>query len=144
MIQQSIQRQQRHIFNRFQGNSPRYPQRQRGITGIAIALILVMIAFFAMVAIRLFPVYMEHFNVVTHLNSLSEEVGASKKTNAEIVSTLEKRFGLDDVKHVTSDDIFIEREKGGLVTVAIEYEVRTPALANVDMVVSFVDEVELK
>ncbi|MBL1276222.1 MAG: DUF4845 domain-containing protein [Ectothiorhodospiraceae bacterium] len=135
---------QRSQMRRLLRSPLRGPQRQRGLTGIAIALILVLIAFFAMVLIRLFPVYMEHFNVTTHLKSLAEEVGASKKTNVEIIATLVKRFDLDDVKHVTSDDIFIEREKGGLVIVAIEYEVRTPAMANIDMVVSFVDEVELQ
>ena len=120
------------------------PQHQKGMTGIAMAFILVLIAFFAMVIIRLFPVYMEHFSVSSHLKSLAEESGASAKTNAEIVSTLRKRFEIDDVKNVKEEHIFIEREKGGLVTVAVEYEVRTPAISNVDMVVSFVDEVELK
>lgn len=120
------------------------PQHQKGMTAIAMAFILVLIAFFAMVLIRLFPVYMEHFSVKSHLKSLADESGASTKTNAEIISTLRKRFEIDDVKNVTDEHIFIEREQNGPVTVAIEYEVRTTALANVDMVVSFVDEVELK
>lgn len=120
------------------------PQHQKGMTGIAIALILVLIAFFAMVFIRLFPIYMEHFSVTSHLKTLSSESGASSKTNSEIISKLTKSFDIDDVKNVTKEHIFIEREKGGLVTVAVEYEVRTPAISNIDMVVSFVDEVELQ
>ncbi|NOX91852.1 MAG: DUF4845 domain-containing protein, partial [Gammaproteobacteria bacterium] len=63
--------------------------------------------------------------------------------NTEILSTLNKRFSIDDVKNVTNENIFIERRKDGSMVIAIEYEVRTPALGNVDMVVSFVDEVEL-
>ncbi len=121
----------------------RHPHRQQGLTAIAIILILAMIGFFAMITIRLFPVYMEHFNVSSHLKTLAKEAGASKQTNGEILRTLNKRFDIDDVKHVSKDDIFIERHKDGSVLVAIEYEVRTPAIANVDMVVSFVDEVEL-
>ena len=120
------------------------PRHQKGMTGITMALILVLVAFFAMVVLRLFPIYMEHFSVTSHLNTLSKDVGASQKTNAEIISKLTKSFGIDDVENVTSDHIFIEREKGGVVTVAVEYEVRTPAIANIDMVVSFTDEVELK
>ena len=120
------------------------PRQQKGMTGIAMALILVLVAFFAMVVLRLFPIYMEHFSVTSHLNTLSKDVGASQKTNAEIISKLTKSFGIDDVKNVTRDHIFIEREKGGVVTVAVEYEVRTAAISNVDMVVNFVDEVELQ
>lgn len=121
----------------------RHPHRQHGLTAIAIVLILAMVGFFAMITIRLFPVYMEHFSVASHLKDLSQEAGASKKTDQEIFSTLFKRFDIDDVKHVTRDNVFIERNKDGSVVVAIEYEVRTPAVANVDMIVSFADEVEL-
>ena len=125
----------------FQGKRLR---QQKGMTGIAMAMILVLVAFFAMVVLRLFPIYMEHFSVTSHLKTLSKDEGASQKTNSEIISKLTKSFGIDDVKNVTGEHIFIEREKGGVVTVAVEYEVRTPAISNIDMVVSFVDEVELK
>jgi len=121
----------------------RHPHRQQGVTTIAVILILAMIGFFAMIAIRLFPVYMEHFSVTSHLKSLSEEAGITEKTNSEILNTLNKRFSIDDVKNVTDENVFIERNKDGSMLIAIEYEVRTPALGNVDMVVSFVDEVKL-
>jgi hypothetical protein len=120
-----------------------YPHRQQGITAIAMVAILAMVGFFAMIAIRLFPIYLEHFSVVKHLENVSKEAGIKEKTNAEILGTLDKRFQIDDVKHVTHENIFIEREKGGSMIIAIEYEVRTPALANVEMVVSFVDEVDI-
>jgi len=121
----------------------RRPHRQQGLTAISVVVILAMIGFFAMIAIRLFPIYMEHFSVTSHLKSLSEEAGITEKSNSEILKTLSKRFSIDDVKNVTDDNIFIERNKDGSMLIAIEYEVRTPALGNVDMVVSFVDEVEL-
>jgi len=121
----------------------RHPHRQQGLTAISVVLILAMIGFFAMIAIRLFPIYVEHFSVVSHLESLAEETGITKKTNGEILSTLNKRFSIDDVKNVTDENIFIERNKDGSMLIAIEYEVRTPALGNIDMVVSFVDEVTL-
>ena len=61
------------------------PGREKGMTGIAIALILVLVAFFAMIILRLFPIYMEHFSVTSHLKTLSKDAGASKKTNSEII-----------------------------------------------------------
>jgi len=130
-------------MNKLTRRLERHPHRQQGLTAITITLILVLVGLFAMIVIRLFPIYMEHFSVAAHLENLSEEAGIKKKTNAEILRTLNKRFSIDDVKHVSDDDIFIERNKDGSMVIAIEYEVRTPALGNIDMVVSFVDEVTL-
>lgn len=118
-------------------------KKQEGITGIAIAAILVMIAFFALIAMRLFPIYMEHFSVTTHLNNLAEDSATKGKTNGEILNKLTKSFEIDDVKNVTNEHIYIERDKGGGITVAVEYEVRTAGIGNVDMVVKFSDEVEV-
>lgn len=116
-------------------------KQQKGMTAIAMALILAMIGFFALLAIRLFPIYMEHFSVVSHLNSLAEDVSTKDKSNQEILSTLNKRFDIDDVKNVKSENIFITRNKDKSMLIEVEYEVRTPAVGNVDMLVSFLDEV---
>ena len=116
-------------------------KQQKGMTGIAMALILVMIGFFAMLALRLFPVYLEHFTVTSHLNSLAEDASIKDKTNKEIFSTLRKRLEVDDVENVKKENVFIERNSDKSILIAVEYEVRTPALGNVDMLISFVDEV---
>ncbi len=116
---------------------------QRGVTGITMMLIVALIAFFSLIAIRLFPVYLEHFKVSSHLENLVTEAGANKLTDKQIRRTLAKRFDIDDVEHVRPEDIFIEHPDRNTTIIAIEYEVRTPAFGNVDMVISFVDEVEI-
>ncbi|MCK4586704.1 MAG: DUF4845 domain-containing protein [Gammaproteobacteria bacterium] len=117
--------------------------RQDGMTGIGIAIILGMIAFFVLIAMRLFPVYMEHFSVTTHLENFASDPSAKNKSNGEILKKLMTSFQIDDVDNVKREHIFIERHKGGGMTVAIEYEVRTSGIGNVDLVVAFVDEVEI-
>lgn len=116
-------------------------KRQKGMTAIAMVLVLGMVGFFAMVAIRLFPIYLEHFSVASHLNSLAEDASVKDKSNREILSTLKKRFDIDDVKNVKEENIFIERNKNNSIVIAVEYEVRTPVIGNIDMMVSFIDEV---
>ncbi len=117
--------------------------RQRGVTGITMILIVALIAFFSLIAIRLFPVYLEHFKVSSHLESLAVEENTGKLSDNEIRKTLAKRFDIDDVENVRPEDIFIERPDRDTLIIAIEYEVRTPAFGNVDMVISFIDEVEV-
>jgi len=116
-------------------------KRQKGMTAIAMVLVLGMVGFFAMVAIRLFPIYLEHFSVASHLNSLAEDASIKDKSNREILSTLKKRFDIDDVKNVKEENIFIEHNKNNSMVIAVEYEVRTPVIGNIDMMVSFIDEV---
>ncbi|HEB92866.1 MAG TPA: DUF4845 domain-containing protein [Gammaproteobacteria bacterium] len=117
--------------------------RQRGVTGITMILIMALIAFFSLIAMRLFPVYLEHFKVSSHLESLAVEESTGKLSDNEIRKTLAKRFDIDDVENVRPEDIFIERPDRDTLIIAIEYEVRTPAFGNVDMVISFIDEVEV-
>jgi len=121
-----------------------HPSRQRGMTAISMAFILALVLFVVALVIKLFPIYLENFSVAAHLKSLAEDSATASMTDKQILSTLKKRFDLDDVTHVSDDDIFIERSKGGPMIIAVEYEVRTPAFGNVDMVVSFVDEVEVR
>ncbi len=118
-------------------------KKQEGMTGIGVAVILGMIAFFALIALRLFPIYMEHFSVTTHLENLSSEGVVKGKNNTEIMTKLMKSFQIDDVKNVKREHVYIVRNKGGGMTIGIEYEVRTSGVGNVDMVVSFSDEVEI-
>ena len=118
-------------------------KKQEGITGIAIAAILVMIAIFALIAMRLFPVYMEHFSVTTHLENLAADGETKKLSDREILGKLQKTFQIDNVDNVKNEDIFIERLEGGDMKITIEYEVRTPGLGNVDLVAVFSDEAEV-
>lgn len=117
--------------------------RQNGMTAIGMAIILALIAFFALLALRLAPIYLENFSVSSHLKRLAAESGTKSLSDHEIYSTLEKRFQIDDVKNVNREHISIDRQ-GGAMVIDIDYEVRTPAVGNVDMVVSFKEEAIVK
>lgn len=118
-------------------------QRQRGMTPIAIILMLAVGAFFVAVVLTLFPIYMEHFSVKSHLKGVKEEAETSNLTNKDIMKGLLRRFDIDNVKHVTEDDIDIEPTDDGHRSVVIDYEVRDHFMGNIDIVASFHDEVIL-
>lgn len=118
-------------------------KNQKGITAIGMAIILALVAFFALIALRLTPIYLEYFSVSSHLDRIASDSQTKSMTNEEIYDKFIKTFQIDDVKNVTRDEIFIDRQ-GGELTLSVEYEVRTPALANVEMVVSFSKEAVVK
>lgn len=119
-------------------------QHQKGVTAITMALVLALVAFLALIALRLFPIYMENFKVSSHLKQLASDSDTKNKTDKDLLDTLFKRFSIDDISNIKRENVFIERPQSGPMVIAIEYEVRTSAVGNVDMVVSFVDEVEVR
>lgn len=118
-------------------------RKQQGVTMITIALGLVLLAFFVLIAITLWPVYMEHFNVSSHLERLEADPKVKSMTQDEIRSTLLKRFGIDDVKSVGRSDIVITGDPGSGYTVEVDYEVRKEFMGNVDLVIVFNDSVTI-
>lgn len=114
------------------------------MTAIAMAGVVVIAAFLGLIGLRLFPIYMEHFKVASHLEDYTKDPDLFTYSDKQILDGLLKRFQIDDVVHVTKDEIFIERSGKKSGVIAIEYEVRKTAIGNVDMVVSFEDEVEVR
>ena len=117
-------------------------KRQQGMTAISIMALLVIAGVIVLLGLRLFPIYMEHFKAHAHLEELSHEAGIAEKSDAEIIKAYFNRLQIDDVNNVKRDNFFIEHRDDGTLVLAVEYEVRTHALGNIDMVVSFVDEVQ--
>lgn len=119
-------------------------KKQQGVTMITVALGLVLLSFFVLIAVTVWPVYMENFNVSSHLQRMESDTRVKGMTKEEIRSTLIKRFGIDDVKNVTASDIIINGDPGGGYTIEVSYEVRKEFLGNVDLVIFFEESVEVK
>jgi len=112
-------------------------RKQQGVTMITIVLGLVLLAFFVYIAITLWPVYLENFSVNSHLERLADDPQAKSMTKTEILNTLQKRFGIDDIKSVRAQDISIAGESGDGYDLELDYEVRKHFMGNIDLVIVF-------
>lgn len=115
--------------------------KQKGLTGISIMVIIIVIAFAAVIFLKIMPIYFDSFKVGDVVSSLKEERGLGEKPNSEITSMILKRLDVNMVSDVTKDHIFIEKIKNEVV-IDVEYEVRKPLFGNLDVVVSFKKSVE--
>lgn len=113
---------------------------QKGLTAISWAVLIAVLSFFAMLFLKLFPLYMENFGVASSLKSLQNE--DRSMDIIEIRDLLSKRLDINDVENVKTKNISIIR-KGSSYTVEVDYEVRVPFAFNVDLVVSFNNEAEV-
>jgi hypothetical protein len=119
-----------------------YPSRQTGMTLIGFLLMFALIGFFTLLVLKLVPIYLEHFKIVSSLNSLQKEPDLGVKTKEEILSLLQKRWNINMVDDVTAKDVQITKQ-GGHVKVQVAYEAVEHIMGNVDALVSFDDAIEV-
>jgi hypothetical protein len=115
-------------------------RQQRGMTAIGWLIVLALIAFFTLITLRLAPLYMEFYKVVSVLESLQKEPGVTRKTKAEIRTLISRRFDVNDVSGVSAKQASIV-PKGDVLTVGINYERRVSVFGNIDVVAKFNKEV---
>ncbi|HEY0180962.1 MAG TPA: DUF4845 domain-containing protein [Dokdonella sp.] len=116
-----------------------------GITLIGFIIVLCVLGFFAYLAMRLVPMYVEYFGVVKAMEQLRSEPGSAQKSVEEIRRDLSLKF---DTQYVDDADvppsaIQVVRQ-GGASTLRIAYEKRVPFMYNLDLVGKFDKSVNLR
>ncbi len=118
--------------------------KQRGITLIGFAILLVVVGFFAYAAMKLVPVYSEYMGVVKSMNLLKAEPGIGDKPIEEIRGMLNVKFDTQYVDDTAIPPQNIQlRKQGGATSLRIFYDRRIPFVYNVDLLVSFDKTVDL-
>ena len=117
---------------------------ERGVTMIGWLILLVPIGLIVYVGIRLTPIYLNYFRVVSALEQLATDFKSDAPVNVVAMrSSLEKRFDVDYVDHPTPKEIDFHRDGDHWVAVA-DYEDIAPVIYNVSLLVQFHKQVELK
>lgn len=116
----------------------------RGITLLGFLILLCVAGFFAYIAMKLVPVYIEYFGVVKAMEQIKNEPGAAQKSVEEIRRDLNVKFDLQyvDEHDIPPQAIQLKREAAG-PTLRIAYEKRVPFMYNIDLVASFDKSVNL-
>ena len=94
-------------------------------------------------ALKVFPVYMEYFSVQTSIETLADDPNIKNMSVRKIRTLLNKKFNMNAVTSVKAADAKI-RKSGGEIVFNLDYEVRKEYIGNVDIVLSFSDEFEIR
>lgn len=111
-------------------------RKQQGLTAISFLILLMVFGFLGMIAMKLFPVYLEHFKVSSALDGVGSDSRAKDASDDEIKEMIMKKLQIDDVRDLTKDDIEIGKS-GQNRYVTIQYETRVNMVGNVDAVVKY-------
>ena len=109
---------------------------QRGITLIGFVIVLGLVGFFAYIAMKLVPMYSEFYAVKQAIKGLQQEPGIANRDPAKIQDLFFRRLYISYAENVKPEHVKIERVDGGW-TMSVDYEVRKPLMANLDVVGKF-------
>jgi hypothetical protein len=112
-------------------------RNQQGMTLLSFIVILVVVAFFGYILMRLFPVYSEYYSAVTDIKAVTQTAGAENESMEKIRDHLYRRFQISYVDSIDLEkNIKMFKDKDGK-TLQLKYEVRRPLMYNLDFVAKF-------
>jgi len=118
------------------------PNKQKGMTAIGWLLVIAVVVIFALVALKLIPVYLETYKIGASMESLVTDTSAHNKSPAQLRTLLLKRLDINMIYDIKADDIDITRSTNGY-TIEIDYEPRVNLFGNLYFVVVYDKTVEV-
>lgn len=114
-------------------------KQQQGITLIGFIFVLIIAGFFALMAMRLVPSYVEYFGVVKAMNSLASEPGSANKSLSEIRNQLNFKASFQYVGDDTlgrPQAVRVDRSRGK-ADLVVDYEKKVPFIYNISFLLHF-------
>lgn len=111
-------------------------RNQSGMTLIGFVLVLAVVGVFIYMGMKLVPMYSEFYAVKTALRDVANESDVSQEDPARIKDLFFKRLYISYAENVKAEDVKIARKDSGYV-MTVDYEVRRPLIANIDVVGHF-------
>ncbi len=88
---------------------------QRGMTLIGMLLLIVVIAFMALIAMKVVPMYVQYYTIKSTIESVRKEPQLAQMSPTDIQNAIQKRFDIGYVENVTARDLKIRNDRSGRV-----------------------------
>jgi hypothetical protein len=111
-------------------------RKQKGLTLVGFLMVLGLLIFTTYIGLRIGPIYLEYYSVVSAMNGVASERGSAQYTPFEIKRKVLDRLYLSySAENVQEKHIKVVRRNG--IQLRVTYEVRKPVIGNLDAVASF-------
>lgn len=119
-------------------------KKVEGITLIGFVILLIVAGFFAYMAMRLIPMYVEYFGVLKSMDQLRQDPRAATMALNEVRAELSLKFSTQYVDDTSVPPTAISLKKeAGASTLRVNYEKRVPFIYNIDLVATFDKSINL-
>ncbi|MDG4555397.1 MAG: DUF4845 domain-containing protein [Candidatus Competibacter sp.] len=89
--------------------------KQYGMTVIGMLLLIIVIAFVALIGMKVVPMYIQVFTVKSTIDSIRKEPQLAQMSPIEIQNAIQKRFDIGYVNNISARDLKIRNDRGGRV-----------------------------
>lgn len=118
------------------------PRLQRGLSMPLLVLIICIGGFFIMVGFKIIPLYAENRYIISALNSLAADPeGLHRMTTNEIRTQLRRFYTINNIRSEGAQNIEIDKQSARTL-VSINYETRVPLILNIDLILSFENQLD--
>ncbi len=90
-------------------------QWQRGMTVIGMLLLIVILGFMALVAMKVVPMYIQYFTIKSTIESIRKEPQLAQMGAIDIQNAIQKRFDIGYVDKITARDLRLRNDRTGRV-----------------------------
>ena len=111
-------------------------RNQGGMTLLGFIIVLAVVGVFAYMGMKLVPMYTEFYSVKRSLADLAKEPGAGQMESSRVRTLFFRRMEMSYVESVKPEHFKVIRNDRGM-EVTVQYEVRRPLIANLDVVGRF-------
>jgi hypothetical protein len=115
---------------------------QQGYTLISLIFMLGIFGFFVLLGMKIGPIYLDHSKVKSALAAIKEMKDIDSLGEADIRSSLDKRFNMNYVSDIKAQDVKIIK-RGNYLKVQANYEVVEKIVGNASVLVQFDDVIEV-
>lgn len=123
-------------------------KHEKGLSFIGMLLAMASVIVLGILALRVTPVYLQHYAVIRALHSLNAmpEKDASGDLSANEMTvrrTLMKQFEIDNVDDVNENNITLTAGESDKLKITIQYQVTRPFIGNISLLFTFNDSQEV-
>jgi Tfp pilus assembly major pilin PilA len=109
-------------------------KHERGLTLIGLILVLGVASFFALLAMRLVPAYLEFFSIKRILTEVaSNSSGGSVK---DVQAAFDRRAAIDSITAIRGADLAVEKNGDGY-SISASWEQKVPLVSNISALIEF-------
>ena len=102
-----------------------FGRRQRGMTVIGMLLLIIVIAFVALIAMKVVPMYVQYFSIKSTIESIRKEPQVAQMSAQDIQNAIQKRFDIGYVDNIMARDLKIRNDRNGRVLDLVYQDERT-------------------
>ena len=118
-------------------------KKQQGITMTSWIVVIAIVGFLFMMAVRIGPVFAEDLTISSIWDNLENDPSLVGKSPKDIRESVMKQFSMNNIKALKKGDIKITRAKDYYI-VRAEYEPRGKIIGKLDFIASFKHEAKIR